>query len=129
MVDVLTRMPFNTACFVDSNADGKFDGVTPRDGMNLGITDLDTPLPYETHEVDLPGRDSWKYELLYQDVSQGTITLMYREFVRDLARPAFFQELVYELGAGPTTVSFRTMRIEILRASNNEIAYRILSGL
>ena len=39
-------------------------------------------------------------ELIYGGVSRGTITLTYREYANDMARPAFTQELNYDLADG-----------------------------
>ena len=69
-------------------------------------------------------------ELLYQGLDRGVVRLSFREFVNELARPAFTQELTYTLepGGRATTISFRRVRIEILSASNNEIRYRVIAG-
>ena len=58
------------------------------------------------------------------------MSLLYREYIDDLARPAFQQDLSYTLAAeGPTEVSFRGTRFRILSADNNKIRYELLSGL
>lgn len=72
----------------------------------------------------------FRYELLYQGISGNVVSLLYREYIDDLARPAFQQNLTYTLTPeGPTEVSFRETRIRILSADNNRIRYEVLSGL
>ena len=72
----------------------------------------------------------FRYELLYQGISGNVVSLLYREYIDDLARPAFQQDLSYTLAPeGATDVSFRGTRIRILSADNNRIRYELLSGL
>jgi hypothetical protein len=76
-------------------------------------------------EADAP--DSIKKELLYDGKSGTTLRLSYREFVRDMARPAFTQELTYDI-RDDRTIGFRDARIEVIEANNTNIRYRVLSG-
>lgn len=72
----------------------------------------------------------FRYELLYQGISGNVVSLLYREYIDDLARPAFQQDLSYTLASqGATEVSFRKTRLRILSADNNKIQYQLLSGL
>ena len=72
----------------------------------------------------------FRYELLYQGISGNVVSLLYREYIDDLARPAFQQDLSYTLAPeGATEVSFRETRLRILSADNNRIRYQLLSGL
>lgn len=70
-----------------------------------------------------------KEEILFSGFSQGTLRATYREFVNDMARPAFSQEATYDFTPGtPSTISFKGAQIEVLDANNNEIRYRVLRG-
>ena len=66
-------------------------------------------------------------ELIYTGLSgRGTISLLYREFTPDdLARPAFFQTVSYET-AESEIIAFKSLRIRILRASNERLEYVVL---
>lgn len=70
----------------------------------------------------------FRRELIYSGISQGTVTITYKEFKDDLARPAFSQELRYDLNQG-REVGFRGARFEILEATNSMIRYRVLKPL
>lgn len=72
--------------------------------------------------------DSFKRELIYSGVSRGTVTIEYREFINNLARPAFSQTLQYDLNEG-REVGFRGARFEILDANNTSVRYRVLRPL
>ncbi len=74
------------------------------------------------------GTDGFKVQLLYSGVSKGTVTLSYREFMRDLARPAFSQELSYDLADGDE-IGFRGARLKVLKATNVSIRYVVMKPL
>jgi hypothetical protein len=67
-------------------------------------------------------------ELVYSGVSQGTVSILYREYKADFARPAFSQELKYDLKDG-NEIGFRGARIKILKADNVSIKYVVTNPL
>ena len=69
--------------------------------------------------------DSFKEELVYTGRSGDTIFVTYREYYSDLARPAFFQELRYDIGKSDIIV-FKEYRIKILEATGEQIKFIIL---
>jgi hypothetical protein len=74
------------------------------------------------------GPDGFRVQLLYSGVSKGTVALSYREFMRDLARPAFSQELTYDLADGDE-IGFRGARLKVLKATNVSIKYIVIKPL
>jgi hypothetical protein len=120
--------PQAIACFIDSKQSGVFDRVTAAPGPVWFENELPNPLRYEKYEQFLARQDSFKYELLYMGVSNKTLRLNYREFVNDLARPAFYQDVSYDLSSLPASINFRSVRIEVISANNDSMNYRILSG-
>lgn len=120
--------PLAPACFLDKNQSGSFTHVTAAPSVIWFEKELPMPVKYESSELVVPRSDAFRYELLFQGVSNKTLRLSYREFSNDLARPAYFQDVSYDLPPLPTTVSFRSVRIEIVEAGNNGLTYRILSG-
>lgn len=72
--------------------------------------------------------DSFRRELIYGGVSQGTISIEYREFINDIARPAFSQTLRYDLNDG-REIGFRGARFEIIEANNVSVKYRVIRPL
>lgn len=71
---------------------------------------------------DAPG---FRQELLYNGKSGETIKVLYREFQNDMARPAFSQELTYDL-AESDIIGFQGVRIRVIRATNVAITYSVL---
>ena len=71
--------------------------------------------------------NSFQQTLLYNGRIGNRITLGYREFSNDMARGAFSNNVDYDLSES-VTVGYRGARLEILKATNTDITYRVLSG-
>ncbi|MBB3122279.1 hypothetical protein [Pseudoduganella violacea] len=85
-------------------------------------------IDYKATTVERWGSTSFKRELVYSGVSQNTISILYREFKDDMARPAFSQELKYDLAQG-RSIGYRGARFEIERATNISITFKVLKSL
>lgn len=70
----------------------------------------------------------YSFEFIYNGKSNNTLKFIYREFIKDLARPSFTQDLQYDLEES-NIVGFKDMRIEIIKATNSAIDYKILNHL
>jgi hypothetical protein len=121
-------------CLSDQNSDKQFDQWRSPDGppARRGWAPLKEKVGYTEQSSVETGQigSGFKYELLYQGLSSGVVSILYREYVDSLARPAFQQDLSYTLQPGaPTEVSFRTVRMTIHSADNNGISYTITRGL
>jgi hypothetical protein len=62
-------------------------------------------LPIEPSQFELllyerMGTKAFRREILYSGGAKGTIQLQYREFANDFARPAFSQDLSFDLAMG-----------------------------
>lgn len=68
----------------------------------------------------------FKKEFIYNGKVGNNVKFIYREFINDMARPAFNQDLQYDL-AESNTIGFKGLRIEIIKATNTSIEYKILS--
>jgi len=73
-----------------------------------------------------PQEGSFKAELVYTGVSENTARLLYREYVDDMARSAFSQELEYDL-SDSNIISFRSISIEVLEATSSNMRFRVIS--
>jgi hypothetical protein len=114
-------------CFQDEDGDGNFDYAYNYGnfGVVAPIGGID-PIPYRIADATLT--DGFKYELVYQGVDDNTLRISYREYSESLARPAFQQDLTYTLAEGDTPVSFRSVRLTIHSAGNNEVEYTVDSS-
>lgn len=71
---------------------------------------------------------SFKKELVYTGISQKVVSILYREFNEDMARPAFSQDLKYDLSES-NIVGYRGARFEIIKATNQGLTYKTLKQL
>lgn len=76
-----------------------------------------------------PGlRPKLRRELVYTGRAGSRVSLLYREFADDLARPAFSQALQYDIGADPV-IGYQGARFRVLGASNTDITVEVLATL
>lgn len=85
-----------------------------------------TPIEYKTELTPVPKKEYLKQEFIYNGKVGNAIKFTYREFVDDLARPAFTQDLQYDLTESKV-IGFRGLRIEIISATNTKIEYKVLT--
>ena len=78
-------------------------------------------------EYDYYSDDSFKWELVYGGRSGDTINILYREYRRDLARPAFFQNLTYDLSRS-NDFAFKKHVIKVIAAGNSRIRFIVVSN-
>jgi hypothetical protein len=72
-------------------------------------------------------KNGFQQNILYNGKIGNKIALGYREFSNNMARQAFSNEVNYDLSES-TILGYKGARIEVLKATNTEITYRILSG-
>ena len=66
------------------------------------------------------------YELIFGGTDGKSITISYREYTaKDMARPAFYQNLVYEVGKDQ--IRFKDIVIKIHSVDSEKIVYTVLS--
>lgn len=71
------------------------------------------------------GEDAFRAEMIYSGMSGQTIRTVYREYSGDFIRPAFTQELQYDLSQD-STIAYKSIEIEVLEASNSQLRYRVI---
>ncbi len=85
-------------------------------------------IAFEVKIKDMRDESSFKRELIYNGVSQNVLSILYREYKNDWARPAFSQEIKYDLNEDKI-IGYRGSRFEITKASNQGLTYKILRQL
>jgi hypothetical protein len=116
-------------CLSDSNRDGSFDKVMDISSMTNSRSLLNENIPYTLTTSRYNDGKGFMLELLYQGVSDNNIQVSYREFQNNMARPAFTQEVKYQLNTdGKTIIGFKGARIEVIKATNVELSYIVIKG-
>jgi hypothetical protein len=114
------------ACLYDDNGDGAFD----RYGGNevQGGKSLPTPMPYKPSEFINPTSDALKQTVIFLGSTKDSLRLSYREFINDMARPAFTEEYTFPLGATfPQTISFKSVKLSVTSIDGEGLHYSIVS--
>lgn len=126
--------PYGNVCFSDTSNDGFFDRERVVNIMGGAWYNADN-IPYKVEQIQEGGGISvqekgLKYELIYQGVSGGSLKIGFREYIDNMARPAFFQEVQYDMSPpnGVTEINFKGAEIEIVHADNSKIRYIVKKG-
>ena len=70
--------------------------------------------------------ESFREELIYTGRTGHTVAITYREFKKEFARPAFYQNLIYDVSTSDEVV-FRNYRLKLLGADNTGIKFIVVS--
>jgi hypothetical protein len=89
----------------------------------LGTKDLPSHTFTTAYDADKP---SLTRELIYNGRVKDEIKIIYRELSNDRMRPAFQQDLQYDL-SNSDEIAFREVILEVRSADNREITYTVLS--
>lgn len=132
-----------TPCLQDTNDNGFFDRAYALNSLGLvksgnviqnialgpigagnGSSIEETKYRLADQEI----RDGFKYDLIYQGRDDDTIHIAYREYTDDLVRSAFSQRLSYTMQGDDNLIQFKDVEIEVEKATNRNIKYRVISG-
>lgn len=92
--------------------------------VNCTPTDLLRRTDLLHSKIPMDKKDSFKKEIIYTGVSQKTITFIYKEFVDNLARPAFTTELKYDI-SDDGMIGYKGARFQVINAGNTGIKYKV----
>lgn len=81
---------------------------------------------HETTQLAVSDR-AFQQHLIYNGMAGDAIRVGYREFSPSLARPAFSNEVEYDL-ARSNVIAYKDARLEVLDATETSLTYRVLSG-
>ncbi len=117
-------------CVIDTDGDGRFDRVSFNDVA--GAKDIVPPVSYLKAPVSMSvdprfgeGND-FKRVYVFTGVSGNTLTISYREFVNNLARPAFTESLSIPLGSTfPQRVAIKGHVLEITGLDGMGLHYKL----
>jgi hypothetical protein len=71
--------------------------------------------------------NSFQQTLIYSGCTDDMVTLGYREFSNNNARPAFNNDVEYDLKSSKI-IGYKGARIEVIEADNQNITYKVLSN-
>ena len=83
--------------------------------------------PFDRTQRPNMSSSSFQQELIYSGRVGDKLHIGYRELSNNMARPAFNNEVEYDLSSGPI-IAYKGARIEVLEATNEEIKFRLISN-
>lgn len=116
------RLPYPIAIDSTGAVQGWTDALT---GRIFGGDWPEGSLFSPTREVSA-GEGAFRAQLIYSGMDGQTLKAVYREFAGDFIRPAFTQELQYDLSTSHE-IGYKSIRVEVLDASNAQVRYRVVS--
>jgi hypothetical protein len=100
--------------------------VFANNGMGINFFQTKDIIEYTLTYAPVPKKEYFKQEFIYNGRVANALKFMYREYIDDLARPAFTQDLQYDLSESKI-IGFRGLRIEVISATNTNIEYKVLN--
>lgn len=112
-------------CALDDDGDGTFDRIALDD--TVAALRLKEPVRYQIKDAVAPSSNgNFKQVVSYLGVSGDTLRLSYREFLNDMARPAFTEELTFPITKTyPQGVAFKDVKMTILGIDGMGLRYRL----
>lgn len=82
---------------------------------------------YEKKKLSVINSDSFQQTLIYSGQVGNKINIGYREFSGNVARPAFNNEVEYDLSESKI-IGYKGARIEVIEANNESIKYKVIKN-
>lgn len=96
------------------------------DAEGMGVV-LDEIKDFELEENAIRISDSsFQQTLIYLGKSGSVLKFGYRESIRDLARPAYSNEISYDL-KDSDIIGYKKAKLQVIEATNTSITYKVLS--
>lgn len=115
-------------CFGGIDSEGKVTkAMFPADAV-WWSKDLTHPIGVSKMEENIPRPGSFRNELVFLGSAGKVIRLLYREYSGDLIRPAFSQDVSYDVASLPMEISFRSARFQVIELPGSSITYRVISS-
>ena len=93
----------------------------------LHAEDCTTKADYERKKYAVRSDDSFQQTLIYSGTVGDKINVGYREFSSSVARPAFNNEVEYDLSESKI-IGYKGAQIEVIEATNEYIKYRVIQN-
>lgn len=112
-------------CLMDDDGDGRFDRVAGNEVQ--GGKKLPVPVSYKTSELILPtSTQNFKQTVTFLGAANDTLRLSYREFMNDMARPAFTEEYTFPLAQTyPQPIAFKDVKLTVTGVDGGGLRYRV----
>lgn len=93
----------------------------------FSVAICESNMPYEKTMLNVANDNSFQQTLLYNGRVGNKINIGYREASNNMARPAFNNDVEYDLSESKV-IGYKGARIEIMDATNQSIKYKVISN-
>ena len=104
------------------------DGVSLKARLGFGFFKQDVAVPATNFQLEkcmLTNASAFRREIVYSGGAKGVVNFQFREYVNQMARSAFSQDLSYDLSQG-NEIGFKGARIKIIKVTNTGLRYVVL---
>lgn len=109
------------SCVQDLDSDGYLD--------KFDQDILKEKIPYQKINIPSEAANTYMYQLLYHGTENNVLKLTYREFIDNMIRTSFQENVTYTLkNEFPQIIKFRNVSIKIIELDNNVLKYEVLSS-
>ncbi|HHR5846153.1 TPA: hypothetical protein ACS7XE_000292 [Providencia alcalifaciens] len=93
----------------------------------FSVAVCESNMPYEKTTLNVANDNSFQQTLLYNGRVGNKINIGYREASNSMARPAFNNDVEYDLSESKV-IGYKGARVEVLDATNEFIKYKVISN-
>jgi hypothetical protein len=93
----------------------------------LAVSVCKSDAPFERTKQPVAGPNSFQQTLIYSGKVGSKLKIGYREFSADFARPAFNNDVDYDLSES-NVIGYKGARLEIVEATNEYIKYKVIKN-
>ena len=95
--------------------------------FNVATCNLEHQNYFEKRKRPLTSNDSFQQTLIYSGKVGDKINIGYREFSGNMARPAFNNNVEYDLSES-MLIGYKGAKIEVIEANNQQIKYKVIES-
>lgn len=93
----------------------------------FSVSTCEDNMPIEKTNLNISSSNNFQQTLLYNGRVGNKINIGYRESSSDMARPAFNNDVEYDLSESKV-IGYKGAKIEVLEATNQSIRYKVISN-
>lgn len=93
----------------------------------FSVSTCENGMPFQRIKLNMSAESDFQQTLLYNGRVGKKINIGYRESSNSVARPAFNNDVEYDLSES-NVIGYKGARLEVLEATNQSIRYKVLSN-
>lgn len=111
-----------------------WQGIMAKKGTNtlcvitvFAVSVCEDNMPIQRTPINIASDNNFQQTLIYNGRVGNKINVGYREMSSNMARPAFNNDVEYDLSESKT-IGYKGARLEIIEATNQSLKYKLISN-